>query len=59
MPEISPLPPTTWGARQMTWGERTWVMGILNITPDSFSQDGIALADMSPAQIVSKTKKTK
>lgn len=37
----------------MTWGERTWVMGILNITPDSFSQDGIALVDMSPAQIVS------
>jgi dihydropteroate synthase len=53
MPENLPLPPTIWGERQMTWGERTWVMGILNITPDSFSHDGIALAEMSPAQIVS------
>ena len=53
MPEISPLSPTTWGARQMTWGERTWVMGILNITPDSFSQDGVALERMAPEQIVS------
>ena len=24
----------------MLWGERTYVMGILNITPDSFSGDG-------------------
>lgn len=23
------------------WGERTYVMGILNVTPDSFSQDGL------------------
>ena len=45
-------PPTVWGERQITWGERTWVMGILNITPDSFSQDGVALADMTPAQVV-------
>ncbi|HEX8730463.1 MAG TPA: dihydropteroate synthase [Ktedonobacterales bacterium] len=45
-------PPTTWGERQITWGERTWVMGILNITPDSFSRDGVALADMAPAQVV-------
>lgn len=24
-----------------TWGERTYIMGILNITPDSFSGDGL------------------
>jgi dihydropteroate synthase len=24
-----------------TWGERTWVMGIVNATPDSFSGDGL------------------
>src|SRR6185437_12176362 len=53
MPEFSPLPPTTWGDHQIVWGARTWVMGILNITPDSFSQDGIALEQLSPAQIVS------
>ena len=25
----------------MRWGERTYVMGILNVTPDSFSGDGV------------------
>jgi len=24
-----------------TWGERPWIMGIVNVTPDSFSGDGI------------------
>ena len=34
------------GARTFAWGERTWVMGIVNVTPDSFSGDGIlATAD--------------
>ncbi len=27
-------------------------MGILNITPDSFSLDGVALANLTPAQVV-------
>ncbi|GAB4148414.1 MAG: hypothetical protein Fur0021_08210 [Candidatus Promineifilaceae bacterium] len=27
-----------------TWGQRTYVMGILNVTPDSFSGDGLLLA---------------
>lgn len=27
--------------RTLRWGERTYVMGILNITPDSFSGDGL------------------
>ena len=31
----------TIGNRTFTWGERTYVMGILNITPDSFSGDGL------------------
>ncbi|HET6821822.1 MAG TPA: dihydropteroate synthase, partial [Anaerolineales bacterium] len=29
------------GNHTFTWGSRTYVMGILNITPDSFSGDGI------------------
>jgi dihydropteroate synthase len=29
------------GARVFRWGERTYVMGILNVTPDSFSGDGL------------------
>jgi dihydropteroate synthase len=31
----------TAGKRTLTWGERTYVMGILNLTPDSFSGDGL------------------
>jgi len=33
--------PTRIGARTFRWGERTFVVGILNITPDSFSGDGL------------------
>jgi dihydropteroate synthase len=41
------MPSLTIGSRTLTWGERTYVMGILNITPDSFSGDGL-LAPPSP-----------
>jgi len=30
------------GELELRWGERTYVMGILNVTPDSFSGDGLA-----------------
>jgi len=33
-------PPIRIGSREFAWGERTYVMGILNVTPDSFSGDG-------------------
>jgi dihydropteroate synthase len=36
-----PLPPLAIGPRVFAWGERTYVMGILNVTPDSFSGDGL------------------
>lgn len=32
----------------LNWGSRTFVMGIINVTPDSFSGDGMA-ADESPS----------
>jgi dihydropteroate synthase len=32
------------GGRRFAWGERTYVMGILNVTPDSFSGDGLVAA---------------
>jgi len=41
--------PTTIGDRVFEWGTRTYVMGILNITPDSFSGDGV-LAQDEPVQ---------
>lgn len=28
------------GGRRFVWGERTYLMGIINVTPDSFSGDG-------------------
>ena len=36
--------PSRIGPMTFAWGERTFVMGILNVTPDSFSGDGL-LAD--------------
>lgn len=39
--------PTTIGSRTFHWGERTFVMGIVNVTPDSFSGDGL-LASAAP-----------
>ena len=35
------LPPTRIGPATFAWGARTFVMGILNVTPDSFSGDGL------------------
>lgn len=32
---------TRCGNRLFRWGERTYVMGIINVSPDSFSSDGI------------------
>jgi dihydropteroate synthase len=33
--------PITIGGREFRWGERTYVMGIVNVTPDSFSGDAL------------------
>jgi dihydropteroate synthase len=36
------------GSRIFAWGERTFVMGIVNVTPDSFSGDGILASSAGP-----------
>jgi dihydropteroate synthase len=42
MSDVSPdLGATRIGPSTFRWGERTYVMGILNVTPDSFSGDGL------------------
>lgn len=33
---------TVWGGWRLRWGDRTTIMGILNLTDDSFSGDGLA-----------------
>ncbi len=37
-----PLRPTRWGEHELRWGAETHVMAVLNVTPDSFSGDGLA-----------------
>lgn len=47
-----PYTPTTWDGHTLTWGERTFVMGILNITPDSFSRDGLVAPGAGAMDVV-------
>ena len=41
---------TKCGNTEFRWGERTYVMGIINASPDSFSGDGIADLNAASAQ---------
>ncbi len=53
---MHPLPAapatTSWGRHTLAWGRRTYVMGIVNVTPDSFSRDGLVFDGMSSAEVV-------
>jgi dihydropteroate synthase len=42
------------GEDKFEWGARTFVMGILNMTPDSFSHDGLIRAGDTPAGSVAR-----
>jgi dihydropteroate synthase len=48
MVETAHPQPMTIGGREFVWGRRTYVMGIVNVTSDSFSGDGLAY-DMAAA----------
>ncbi len=41
---------TRCGNTEFRWGERTYVMGIINLSPESFSGDGIADSEEAVAQ---------
>jgi dihydropteroate synthase len=43
------------GPRDFGWGERTYVMGICNVTPDSFSGDGLAAGGDDMTAAVART----
>ena len=48
-----PLPATRIGRHVFEWGSRTYVMGIVNVTPDSFAGDGLlAGAGRQTAELV-------
>ncbi len=49
------LPPTAWSRHQLVWGQQTYVMGIANITPDSFSGDGLARDTLTEDGLVQRT----
>ena len=40
----------------LLWGTRTYIMGIINVTPDSFSGDGISVQGDSAAEALSQAK---
>jgi dihydropteroate synthase len=48
------LSSTVWGQHQLTWGQQTYVMGIVNITPDSFAGDGLAREGLSEEDLVQR-----
>ena len=50
----SQLPPTTWEEHRLEWGQHTHVMGILNVTPDSFAGDGLIETNMAREEIVAR-----
>ncbi|MBM4453784.1 MAG: dihydropteroate synthase [Chloroflexi bacterium] len=41
---------TRCGNISFRWGERTYVMGIVNVSPDSFSGDGLSTVELAVAQ---------
>ena len=41
VPNIQPKKPSLIGGRTFEWGSKTFVMGVINVTPDSFSGDGV------------------
>lgn len=47
---MSRLGTTRCGNVEFRWGERTYVMGIINLSPDSFSGDGITDLEAAVAQ---------
>lgn len=52
MPAI--LPPTTWSNHRLEWGQCTYVMGIVNVTPDSFSGDGLVHNELTEEALVQR-----
>ncbi len=48
------LPPTLWGSYRLEWGQRTHVMGIVNVTPDSFAGDGLVHDELTEEALVQR-----
>ncbi|MFL5625378.1 MAG: dihydropteroate synthase [Ktedonobacteraceae bacterium] len=47
-----PLPSTIWDNHRLDWGQQTHIMGIINVTSNSFSGDGLLQATLSQDAIM-------
>lgn len=48
------LPPVVWGHWRLDWGLSTHVMGIINVTPDSFSGDGLLNGELEQGEVLAR-----
>ncbi len=48
------LAPTIWGEHRLDWGGQTHVMGIVNVTPDSFAGDGLIEQTLTQVEIIQR-----
>lgn len=46
--------PMIWDHHHLEWGQKTHVMGILNITPDSFAGDGLIEDTLTPDMVIER-----
>src|SRR5690242_3857777 len=51
---MASLSPTIWGNYRLDWGQQTHVMGIINVTPDSFSGDGLVEETLTQDAIIAR-----
>lgn len=51
------MKPLVIGKHKLDWGSRTYVMGILNVTPDSFSGDGILAKQDAQSAVLEQARR--
>jgi len=52
----APIPATTIGLLHVVWGSRTYVMAVANLTPDSFSGDGLISSSESTDEFLDRVE---
>src|SRR5258708_35105742 len=48
------LPATKWANHHLEWGQQAYVMGVINVTTDSFSGDGVIEETVTPGEVVAR-----
>lgn len=52
----APLPETTIGPLRVAWGSRTYIMAVANLTPDSFSGDGLISPSSTTSDLLDRVE---